>query len=137
MSELGDWGEYIKKYSRGDAQGVIAEKMGVQSSTVGRWVRGETKQPEAEQAINFARKYDRSPVEALIHAGFIKTEEVGKAIEIAGSMRDVSDAALMDELAGRLARFRQILNAGDYPQDGLVSEDWSEDPGVGGMENSN
>lgn len=135
MSEVGTWGEYIKKYSQGESQGVIAKKMEVDTSTVGRWLKGsEGQRPRAEKAINFARHYRRSPIEALIHAGYIEADEIGQAVEIAGSMRDVSDAALMEELASRLAEFRRLLT-GDNGE-GWSSAGWSvEDPGVGRVEN--
>lgn len=135
MSEVGTWGEYIKKYSQGDPQGVIAEKMGVDTSTVGRWLKGSTGQPDAQKAINFARHYLRSPIEALIHAGYLDADEVGQAIEIAGSMHDVSDEAIMGELADRLAEFRRLLTGDD--SEGWSTTGWaSEDPGVGRVQNS-
>lgn len=134
MSEVGTWGEYIKKYSQGDPQGVIADKMGVDTSTVGRWLKGFKGKPKAEKAINFARHYNRSPIEALIHAGYIEVDEVGQAIEVAGSMRDVSDAALIAELTGRLAEFRRRLTGDDG--EGWSSAGWiTEDPGVGRVKN--
>lgn len=130
MSEVGTWGEYIKKYSQGESQGVIAEKMGVDTSTVGRWLKGSESRPRAEKAINFARHYNRSPIEALIHAGYIEVDEVGQAVEIAGSMRDVSDAAIMEELTRRLAEFRRLLAGNDG--EGWSSAGWAvEDPGMG------
>jgi transcriptional regulator with XRE-family HTH domain len=137
MSDISSWGEYIKKYSHGDSQGVIADKMGVDTSTVGRWLKGSTGQPAADKAINFARHYNRSPVEALIHAGYINPDEVGQAVEIAGSMRDVSDAALTGELVSRLSELRRFQVGSDDSQGGLVSDDWGEDPGVGRMQNGN
>jgi transcriptional regulator with XRE-family HTH domain len=129
MSEKRSWAEYVTTYARGDKQGVIADKMGVQSSTVGHWLSGKTQQPSAPQAINFARIYGRSVIEALIHAGYVEADEIGEAIEVAGSMKDVSDSAIVGELTARLAEFRRVL--------GNNTEDWSgigwasEDPGVG------
>lgn len=134
MSDISSWGEYIKKYSHGDPQGVIAEKMGVDTSTVGRWLKGSTGQPEAEKAINFARQYNRSPVEALIHAGYITADEIGQAVETAGSMKDVSDEALIGELGGRLAEFRRLL-AGGNEGEGWSTIGWAtENPGMGSVQ---
>lgn len=113
MTDLGSWSEYVQMYSQGDKQGVIAEKIGVESSTIGRWLKGQTKRPDASQVIDFARAYGRSPIEALIHATYVQADEAGQAIEIAGSMRDVSDKALLDELAGRLSEFRRLLTGDD------------------------
>lgn len=131
MNQVGSWGEYVQMYSQGDKQGAIAEKLGVQSSTVGRWLKGHH-QPDASQVIDFARKYGRSPIEALIYAGFIEAEEVGAAIEIATSMRNVSDSAVLEELADRLAERRRLMrNDGqNWPPAG-----WGvENPGVGGQQ---
>lgn len=133
MYDVVPWSEYVKMYSRGDKQGVIAEKIGAESSTVGRWLKGQTPSPGAREAVEFARAYDRSPLEALIHAGYVRADEAGQAIEVAGSMRDVSDTALLDELAGRLADFRQILS-GDDAQ-GWPPASWrGENPGVGSVQ---
>ena len=137
MSDTGSWGEYIKKYSQGDPQGAIAEKMGVDTSTVGRWLKGSTGQPDAQKAINFARHYNRSPIEALIHAGYVDADEVGQAIEIAGSMHDVSDTALIEELAGRLADFRRLLKVGDDAQEWPPPGWGHENPGVGTVKDGN
>jgi transcriptional regulator with XRE-family HTH domain len=135
MPERRSWAEYVKTYAQEDKQGAIAEKMGVQSSTVGHWLTGKTKRPDAPQAINFARIYRRSVIEALIHAGYIEADEVGEAIEIAGSMRDVSDKALLEELAGRLADFRRILMGGNNTQDWPPPGWEQKNPGMGVVEN--
>jgi transcriptional regulator with XRE-family HTH domain len=125
MSGTGIWWEYVLRYSCGESQREIAAKVGIDPSAVGRWK--ESVRPRAEHVVEFARKYQRSPIEAMIHAGYIHADEVGHAIEIAGSMRDVSDAALIDELASRLADFRRILaignNAQDWPPAGWRVED--------------
>jgi transcriptional regulator with XRE-family HTH domain len=135
MSEAGPWCDYVKMYSQGDKQGRIAERIGVESSTVGRWLKGQTKRPDALQVIDFAREYGRSPIEALIHATFITVDEVGQAVEIAGSMRDVSDKALLDELADRLKHFRGILTRNDTQ--GWPPPGWRhEDAGVGHVQDS-
>lgn len=99
------------------------------TSTVGRWLKGSGTQPQAQKAINFARHYGRSPIEALIHAGYIHAEEVGQAVEIAGSMSDVSDAAVLAELASRLTDYRRLLSGNDG--EGWSTAGWAvEDPGV-------
>jgi transcriptional regulator with XRE-family HTH domain len=133
MSKIGTWADYLKLHSQGDRQGVVAEKTGVQSSTVKRWLTGETVRPSAQEAINFARAYNRSPIEALIHATYIKVDEVGQAVEMAGSMKDVSDTTLLEELSDRLAELRGRLT-GDEGE-GWSSAGWAaEDPGVGRVE---
>jgi transcriptional regulator with XRE-family HTH domain len=105
-SEVEPWNEYVQRHAHGAKQEVIAAKIGVTSSTVGRW-KDRDIQPRANHVVAFARAYGRAPVEALIHAGYITPEEVGIVIETATSMSDVSDAALVGELSGRLAEFRR------------------------------
>jgi transcriptional regulator with XRE-family HTH domain len=135
MSDMGTWSEYLKRHSQGDRQGVVAEKTGVQSSTVKRWLTGETVRPSAQEAINFARAYNRSPIEALIHATYLNTDEVGQAVEIAGSMKDVADESIIEELSSRLAEYRRLLT-GDEGE-GWSAVGWSsEDPRVSRVENS-
>lgn len=114
MSEIGTWWEYVVKYSRGQSQREIAATLDVDPSAVGRWKDGV--RPRAEQVVEFARRYGRSPVESLIHAGYIEASEVGQAIEIAGSMKDVSDKALVHELTDRLAELRRLQRGGDNTQ---------------------
>jgi transcriptional regulator with XRE-family HTH domain len=115
MSEMGCWWEYVLRYAQGGSQREIAVKIGVDPTAVGRW-KDPAVRPRAEHVVEFARKYSRSPVEALIHAGYIESDEVGKAIETLGSTHDLSDAALVDELAGRLAYFRRLV--------GYDTQDW-------------
>ena len=67
MSDTGSWWEYVLRYSHGGSQREIAAKIDVDPSAVGRWKDGV--RPRAEQVVEFARKYGRNPVEALIHAG--------------------------------------------------------------------
>lgn len=132
-SEVEPWIEYVQRHAHGAKQEEIAAKIGVTSSTVGRW-KDRNVQPRANQVVAFARAYGRAPVEALIHAGYITPEEVGIAIETATSMSEVSDAALVAELAGRLAEFRRLL-AGDDGE-GWLTAGWStEDAGVRRVEN--
>lgn len=111
------WMEYVQRHAHGDKQEDIADKIGVTSSTVGRW-KDAGIQPRGEHVVAFARAYGRAPVEALIHAGYIKPEEAGfSSVELAGSMHDVSDRDLMKELSDRLVEFRRFQRGGD-------SEDW-------------
>ena len=125
MPDIGTWWEYVARYSQGETQGKLANRIGVDTSTLTRWK--DSIRPRAEHVVQFAREYGRSPIEALIHAGYIELNEVGKAIEVSGSMQDVSDLALIDELASRLADFRRIQtgrdNTQDWPPIGWRNED--------------
>jgi transcriptional regulator with XRE-family HTH domain len=113
MPDIETWWAYVEKHAGKVHQKVIADKAGVDGSTVSRWKEGVT--PKGEAVVAFARAYKRSPIEALIAARYIEPDEVGGAIEISISMGEVSDAALLEELAGRLAAFRR-LSAGHDSQ---------------------
>lgn len=113
MPDIETWWEYVEKHAGRVAQKVIAEKAGVDGSSVSRWKEGV--KPKGEQVVAFARAYKRPPIEALIAARYIEPDEVGGAIEISISMGEVSDAALLEELASRLAAFRR-LSAGHDSQ---------------------
>jgi hypothetical protein len=66
----------------------------------------------------------------LIHAGYVRSDEVGQAISLIGSMKDVTDAALIDELSGRLETLRARLVGHDG--EGWSAAGWAtQDPGVG------
>jgi transcriptional regulator with XRE-family HTH domain len=132
--EVEPWIEYVQRHARGAKQEQIAAKIGVTSSTVGRWKDKEV-QPRAEHVVEFARQFGRAPVEALIHAGYVKPEEVGAAVELAASMREVSDDDLVKELADRLAELRGLQLGGHDPKDGLPPHWGRQDPSVSRVEN--
>jgi transcriptional regulator with XRE-family HTH domain len=129
------WSQYVLRICGDVMQKDIAARVGVDPATVNKWIKGH--RPHGDQVVAFARAYDRSPIEAFIAASYINPDEVDSVVEVETSLQDVSDKELLRELTGRLARLRQLLNVGDDTKDGLVAGDWSEDPGVGGMENSN
>jgi transcriptional regulator with XRE-family HTH domain len=113
LRDIEPWIEYVQRHAHGAKQEDIAGKIGVTSSTVGRW-KDTGIQPRGEHVVAFARAYGRAPVEALIHAGYIKPEEAGiSSVELAGSMHDVTDRDLMKELADRLADFRRLQRGGE------------------------
>lgn len=139
MQKLETWPEYVARHSRNAHQEDIAYAVGVDQSTVQRWLDIERwntgKRPMPDQVVKFAKAYGRRPVEAFIAAGFLGPDDISGPIQIAVSMDDVSDQDLMKGLADRLARYRRLT--GNDSQDGLVADDWGQDPGVDGMKNRN
>lgn len=134
-TDVEPWIEYVQRHAHGATNEEIGNKIGLHKASVGRWK--DNVQPRAEHVVAFAREYGRAPVEALIHAGYIKPEEVGIAVEFAGSMRDVSNKAFAEELERRLDRLTELDSAGDDSEDGLVGDDFIEDSGVDGVEDRN
>lgn len=130
------WFEYVGRVTRNAGPGEIEERTEISSATVSRWNpknKGGGARPEADTVVQFARRYDRSPLEALIHAGYIEAEDVGRPIEFVSSMHDVSNEAFMDELERRLGRLSE-LEAGDDAEDGLIGDDFIENPGMDGIQ---
>jgi hypothetical protein len=139
QQKLETWPQYVRRHSRNANQEDIAYAVSVDQTTVGRWLdvaRWEAdKRPTVEHVVKFAKAYGRKPVEAFVAAGFLAPDDISGPIQIAVSMDDVSDEAFVKGLADRLARYRRL--AGNDGQDGLVPEDWGEDPGMDGMQNRN
>lgn len=117
---MNDWWEYVGRVSRGARTIDIAEQTRISAATISRWnpeSKGGASRPDADNVVVFARAYERSPLEALIAAGYLKAEEIGQPVEFAGSLSDVSDTILVSELANRLSEFRRFQRGGE-------SEDW-------------
>jgi transcriptional regulator with XRE-family HTH domain len=127
----------VRRHSRNAHQEDIAYAVGVDQSTVARWLDLERwnagKRPMPDQVVKFAKAYGRKPVEAFIAAGYLAPEDITGPVEIAVSMDNVSDEDLVKGLADRLARYRRRHDG----EDGLVSDDWGEDPGMDGVQNRN
>lgn len=69
------WPEYLRRISEGATQAQIAERVGLGRLSVCNWLHGKT-QPKAETVIVVARAFGRPPVEALIVARYLGTQEV-------------------------------------------------------------
>lgn len=65
-----DWPSYMRRVTAGATQVQIAEQTGIEQTSISRWMLGKNR-PRAELVIQFARAYHRSPVEALIAAGYL------------------------------------------------------------------
>lgn len=96
-----NWWEYVQRISRHVPQKDIAAVTGIEQSSISRWKVDQTR-PKAEAVVAFARAYRRSPVEALIAAGYMEKNEVTGVIEIAASARELSSDDLVAELRSRI-----------------------------------
>ena len=74
------------------------------------WLLGKT-QPKAETVISVARAFGRSPVEALVAASYLGTEEIGAPIDIQVSLEDVLGDLLAAEVHRRLVRLETLAGA--------------------------
>jgi len=96
------WPEYLRRIARGQTQAQIAARIGITRLSVCNWMLGKSR-PKADTAIAVARSYQRSPIEALLAAGYLEPEEVGIPIETRASIHDVPLAQLADEVARRVS----------------------------------
>ena len=98
---MNGWAEYIERVTAGMTQMQIAEATGLAQSAISRWLRGDTEAPRAEFVVQFARKLDRNPIEALIAAGYVTADEAGARLDIKTPLREYSNYELVHELGLR------------------------------------
>jgi len=81
----------------------IATATGIDQSSISRWRHGANT-PRAEAVVTFARVYGRSPVEALVAAGYLSSGELGvvELTTLTGDLSDVSVDSLLSELRRRV-----------------------------------
>lgn len=98
MQVVETWPDYVRRIAAGLTQAQIAEKIGVASSNVGRWLRGEPGMVRAETVIAFAKAFNEPPMEALVAAGYFSPDES------AGQARTPLSQYSTDELFAELRR---------------------------------
>lgn len=96
------WAEYVQRVAPGKNQSEIAELAGVDQTGVSRWLSGRTV-PRVESVIRFARSLGRSPVEAMVAAGYITPAEAGIEPSLQISIRDLPTEGLLAEIRRRVA----------------------------------
>jgi transcriptional regulator with XRE-family HTH domain len=97
------WWEYVITVTGNTAQKDIAAATGIDQSSISRWQRG-TNKPRAEAVVALARAYGRSPVEALVAAGYLDSDELGvvELTTLTGDLRGASVDSLLSELRRRV-----------------------------------
>lgn len=102
MNEV-TWADYVKAVSGDDSGRTVAALIGQSESAISRWKNG-TVVPEPRQAVAFARAYKRNPLEALVAAGYLSTEEAGQPVDPPRTLhlRDFSDLELAQEMVRRV-----------------------------------
>jgi transcriptional regulator with XRE-family HTH domain len=97
------WWRYVVTVTGNAAQKDIAAATGIDQSSISRWQRG-TNTPRAEAAVALARAYGRSPVEALVAAGYLSSTELGvvELTTLTGDLTAVSIDSLLSELRRRV-----------------------------------
>jgi transcriptional regulator with XRE-family HTH domain len=93
------WSDYVRRVAGTLTHAQIAQKSGVASSNVGRWLRGEPGLPRAETVIAFARSFNESPMEAMVAAGYFTHEEATS--DVRTPLSEYTYAELIAELQRR------------------------------------
>jgi transcriptional regulator with XRE-family HTH domain len=97
------WWRYVMTVTGNAAQKDIAAATGIDQSSISRWQRG-TNTPRAEAVIALARVYGRSPVEALVGAGYLSSNEPGvvELTTLTGDLTGASIDSLLSEVRRRV-----------------------------------
>jgi hypothetical protein len=109
------WSKYIDATSGGAYNNAIAEAIGVDPATVGRWRTGAV-DPKPRQVVAYARAFGQGPVAALIAAGYLTEAELDLPVSAPRvyTLDDFSDLELAEELVRRL---REVADVGGQRQD--------------------
>lgn len=124
----GGWWEYVHEKSGRALQKDMAQTTGIEQSNFSRWKKGKST-PLADHVVTFARAYRQSPVEALIAAGYLKTDEVGATVRVESSVHDLPTSALLDELQSRYRALRGTPERGRRKSD-RVSVGYAAEPTI-------
>jgi transcriptional regulator with XRE-family HTH domain len=95
------WWPYVLTVTGNATQKDIAAATGIDQSSISRWQRGSNT-PRAEAVVALARAYGRSPVEALVAAGYLSSSELG-VVEMTTLTGDLSGASI-DSLLSEIRR---------------------------------
>lgn len=97
------WWRYVLTVTGNASQKDIAAATGIDQSSISRWQRGANT-PRAEAVVALARAYARSPVEALVAAGYLSSSELGvvELTTLTGDLTSVSIDSLLNELRRRV-----------------------------------
>ncbi|MET0897217.1 MAG: helix-turn-helix domain-containing protein [Mycobacterium sp.] len=104
------WWQYVATITGNAAQKEIAAATGIDQSSISRWQRGGIT-PRAEAVVALARAYGRSPVEALVAAGYLSSDDLG-VVELTTLTGDLTGASI-DSLLSELRRRVVAAGSGD------------------------
>lgn len=102
MADSALWAEYVKRVAPSKTQTDIAALAGVDQTGVSRWLSGQTV-PRVDSVIRFARNVGRSPIEALVAAGYLTPEEAGLSPSLQISVRELPTEELLAEIRRRVS----------------------------------
>jgi transcriptional regulator with XRE-family HTH domain len=104
------WPEYLRRITGRQTQSQIAERVGVGRLSVCHWLHGKTR-PKPETAMAVARVYDRSPIEALLAAGYLDPAEVRLPVDSRTSPQHLPAEEIAAEVRRRLLELERLTSA--------------------------
>jgi transcriptional regulator with XRE-family HTH domain len=96
------WPEYVRRIAGGMRQEQISALTGISQTTVSTWLRGAPGLPRAESVIAFARGFKVAPVQALVAAGYLQTDEAN--VKARTPLSEYEELELVDELRRRMSK---------------------------------
>lgn len=96
------WSEYVRREMGGRRQADVALVVGVNQTTVSRWINDKGQRPNADNAIAFARAVGGNPVEALLVLGMLEPNDLERAVSVTTAASALSNSELVKAVADRL-----------------------------------
>lgn len=94
------WAKFVRVATRGDSQGAIARRTGINQTTISRWLASDNRHhPDARSAVHLARSYNVDPLRALVELGLLSDEEAQRTER--PDALSFTTKELLDELARR------------------------------------
>jgi transcriptional regulator with XRE-family HTH domain len=110
------WPQYVSYWIEDDERQVdVADRTGIDQTTISRWLAGERKSITSQSVAKFARGYGRPVIEAFVAAGFLSESEAGLQTSDMPDWRKITDAQLLAELQRRM-RLRSLDGGDDAGQ---------------------
>lgn len=97
-----NWSEYVAACAQGRRQSDLALLIGVDQSTISRWLKGKGGRPTAENAMELARHSGDSPIVGLLAAGLLREDEIEGVVRVSDGLSANGSDALLVELGRRL-----------------------------------
>lgn len=104
------WTRYLRATTESDNDITVAEKVGVSSSTIGRWKDGKI-DPKPRQVVALARAYGKNPLGALIAAGYLEQGDIEGEVHlgIPFALDAASTFELLEEVEKRVELMGDVM----------------------------
>jgi len=97
-----DWRTYVRRTAGDDIrQLTIAQRTGINQTTVSRWLSGERRAITPQSVTNFARGYDRPVLEAFVAAGLLSEADARVRVIRPRTLDGFTVEELLEEVAQR------------------------------------